>query len=120
MRTIALDATRDFDLTARTLTLVEGAPAVAQRLRGRMRLWRGAWFGDLRVGTLSAAFMGAKGGARLAEATLRAAAATCPGVASLESFTFRYTASARAAVVAFRARTGDGAVVEDGGFTVGA
>lgn len=120
MRAIALDASGDFDLTTRTLTLVEGAPAVAQRLRGRLRMWKGSWFGDTSIGTLSNAFMGAKGKEKLAESTLRASAASCPGVAALESFAFRYTGATRSATVAFRARATDGAVVEDGGFRVGA
>ena len=121
MRSLALDATTgDLLLTAGRLTLVEGAEAVAQRLRGRLTLWAGEWFADTSLGVPFLSFLGVKGAAALAESTRRRAITTCPGVAALETFTMTVDGGARSAVIAFRARTTDGDVIEDGGFRVGA
>jgi hypothetical protein len=123
VRTLALDPlTGDLALTAGRLTLVEGAEAVAQRLEGRLSLWLGSWFADLAVGVPFLDFLGQKNADALAEATLRRAILTCPGVTSLESFTFTVDRNARSATVTFRARTVAGRTVttDDGGFRVGA
>ncbi|MBP6829465.1 MAG: hypothetical protein KA978_01715 [Deltaproteobacteria bacterium] len=121
MRSLALDPTTgDLLLTAGRLTLVEGVEAVAQRIKGRLTLWAGEWFADTSLGIPFLSFLGAKGGEKLAESTLRRAILSCPGVASLESFSFTADARTRSAVIAFRVRTTDGQVVEDGGFRVGA
>lgn len=122
MRTLALDPlTGDLALTAGRLTLVEGARAVAQRLEGRLSLWAESWFADLAVGVPFLDFLGQKGTEALAEATLRRAILTCPGVTSLESFTFAVDRSARRATATFRARTLAGRTIttDDGGFRVG-
>lgn len=122
MRTLALDpATGDLALTAGRLTLVEGAEAVAQRLRGRLALWAGEWFGDTAVGIPYLTFLGQKGAEQVAEAALRRAILTCPGVAALEAFTLVLDGRTRSAVLTFRARTiaGRAIVTDDGGFRVG-
>ena len=120
MRSLALDPTTgDLLLTAGRLSLVEGVDAIAQRIQGRLALWAGEWFADTSIGVPFLTFLGAKGGEKLAESSLRRAILTCPGVASLESFGFTFDARSRSAVVAFRAKTADGQVVEDGGFRVG-
>jgi hypothetical protein len=123
VRTLALDPlTGDLALTAGRLTLVEGAHAVAQRLEGRLSLWLGSWFADLAIGVPFLSFLGQKGAEALAEATLRRAILTCPGVTSLESFTSTVDRAARAATATFRARSVDGRtiVTDDGGFRIGA
>lgn len=121
MRALALHPTTgDLLLTAGRLTLVEGVDAIAQRLRGRLTLWAGEWFADTSVGVPFLSFLGVKGAASVAESTLRRAILTCPGVATLETFTMTVEAATRSAVIAFRARTVDGDVIEDGGFRVGA
>lgn len=123
MRSLALDPTTgDLLLTAGRLTLVEGAAAIAQRLDGRLSLWAGEWFADTSLGVPFLTFLGVKGAAALAEASLRRAILSCPGVAALEMFTFT-ASSDRSAVVTFRARTATGEILpgfEDGGFRVGA
>lgn len=116
MRALALDDDGDLDLSSGTVTLVSGVDAVAQRIRGRLRLWRGEWFADLTVGVPCLTFLGQKNAAGRAESVLRQAIANCPGVASLLSFSLAFDAAARHATVVFRARTTDGQVVEDGGF----
>lgn len=123
MRSLALDPTTgDLLLTAGRLTLVEGAAAIAQRLDGRLSLWAGEWFADTSLGVPFLTFLGVKGAAALAEASLRRAILSCPGVAALETFTFT-ARSDRSAVVTFRARAATGEILpgfEDGGFRVGA
>lgn len=123
MRSLALDPTTgDLLLTAGRLTLVEGAAAIAQRLDGRLSLWAGEWFADTSLGVPFLTFLGVKGAAALAEASLRRAILSCPGVAALETFTFT-ASSDRSAVVTFRARAATGEILpgfEDGGFRVGA
>lgn len=128
MRSLALDpVTGDLLLAGGRLTLVEGAVAVAQRLRGRLSLWAGEWFADTAVGIPFLSFLGQKGGQTLAESTLRRAILTCPGVASLEAFAMTLDSPARAARVTFTARSTAGAAItdrdltgDDGGFRVGA
>lgn len=123
MRSLALDPiTGDLALSgaggAARLTLVSGADAVAQRIRGRVRLWLGEWFLDTSVGVPYLTMLGRKGGERYVEATLRRVIASSPGVAALESFTLTFDAPSRSASIAFRARATDGAVIEDSGFRV--
>ncbi|MCX6027663.1 MAG: hypothetical protein NTY23_15690 [Chloroflexi bacterium] len=122
MRALALDADGDLALTSvrggLRLTLVEGPEAIAQRIRGRIRLWLGDWFLDTSIGVPYLQILGQKNAAAFAEATLRRVILTTPGVAGLDTFSFALTAD-RSATVAFRARSTDGAVVEDGGFRVG-
>lgn len=123
MRSLALDPiTGDLALTSvgggQRLALVEGADAVAQRLRARLRLWRGEWFLDGSIGIPFLQILGLKNTRTFAEATLRRAITTCPGVAGLDSFTLTVGAD-RAMTVAFRARATDGTAIEDNGFRVG-
>lgn len=119
VRALALDpVTGDFARTAGRLTLVEGAAAVAQQLRGHVALWLGEWFGDTSIGVAFLAFLGQKGAQRLAEASLRQAVVTCPGVASLEDFALTALGD-RSATVALRVKTTSGAYIDDF-FRVGA
>lgn len=120
MRDLALDP-----LTGRVLLeggrarLTEpGAEAVGQRLRLRLSLWQGEYVLDRDVGIPALSVILAKGRAALAEALLRRAITTCPGVASLGSFSFDVDRSSRAASVAFDARTIDGEPVSLDAFRV--
>lgn len=110
MRDLALDP-----LTGRVLLeggrarLTEpGAEAVGQRLRLRLNLWQGEFVLDREVGIPALSVVLAKGRVALAEALLRRAIATCPGVASLGSFSLDLDRTTRHASVAFDARTLDG------------
>jgi len=119
MRTLALNpTTNDLLITAGALALVDGVSAVRQRLEGRLSLWRGEWVADLEVGVPFLSFLGVKGATALAEGTLRRSITTCPGVASLESFSLVGGAD-RAATLSFRVRTDVGAFVDVGAFRVG-
>jgi hypothetical protein len=108
VQALALDPLTGDLLTAGGLSLVEGVDAVAQRLRGRIRFWRGEWFADTSIGIPYGAIFAQKGGERVAEAALRSAITTCPGVGQLLDFTQTLDRATRHASVRFRARTVDG------------
>ena len=80
-----------------------------QRDLTRWALQRGrcALFADTGLGIPYAQILGQKGGDRVAEAALRSAITTCPGVSALLDFALTLD-RARHAVVTFRARTVDG------------
>ncbi len=95
-----------------------GAEAVGQRLRFRLSLWQGEYVLDRAVGIPALSVILAKGRTALAEALLRRAIATCPGVASLRSFSLDLDRATRASSVAFDARTIDGEPVTLDAFRV--
>lgn len=102
MRTLALDpATGDLALSGGRPTIVSGSSAVAQRLRMRLKLWRGEWALDTQVGFPWQRIFGVKGVERLTETLLRQAITSCPGVKSLDRFTFGVNPSTRAATLTF-------------------
>lgn len=116
MRTLALDpSTGDLALSAGRLTLVSGADAVAQRLRVRLKLWRGEWILDRGVGFPWQRVLGEKDTARLAESLLREAIVTCPGVRSLDRFAFTVDPTTRRASLTFAvtATTGEPVTIAD-------
>lgn len=85
MRTLALDpVTGDLSISSGRPALVEGADAVAQKLRLRLSIWQGEWFADTTIGVPFRRFLGVPGAQVLAEAILRRAIATCPGVARVD------------------------------------
>lgn len=120
MRTLALDlVTGDLAISNGRVQLVEGVDAVAQKLRMRLRLWQGEWHRDRRIGVPFQRFLGQKGAAPIAEATLRRAISTCPGVRALVEFSFTLDRSARAASVSFRATSIDGEPITVTDFVAG-
>lgn len=123
MRDLALDADGDLELTsgAARLTDVESGENVQQRLRVRLRLWQGDYVLDQRVGVPFRRWLGRKGAdsVALADAVLRRAVATCPGVKRLDSFSFALDPSTRVATVAFEVTTDTGAPVADNVFLEG-
>ena len=121
MRTLALDlVTGDLRLDAGSLVVIDGADALAQRIRCRVRLWLGEWFADTAIGVPWQQILGTKNAQSFAEATLRRVVATCPGVSHVDAFSFAFDGPRRAASVSFRVTATDGTVVEDGGFRVDA
>lgn len=84
---------------------MSGSAAVAQRLRMRLRLWRGEWALDTQVGFPWQRVFGLKGVERLTETLLRLAITSCPGVKSLDRFTFAVNPSTRAATLTFTVTT---------------
>lgn len=123
MRTLALDDTGDLAFTSvaglKRLSLVTGADALRQRVCSRLRLWAGTWFGDTTIGVPYRGWLGEKGREAFAEATLRRAIATCPGVAALEQFEVVFDAIARSFSCSFRVRGADGSWFDERGFVAG-
>jgi hypothetical protein len=124
VRDLALDADGDLELTDGALRLTSTADGenVAQRLRVRLRLWRGDYVMDTRVGIPFRRWLGQKGAAavELAEAVLRRAVATCPGVGRVNAFTFALDGATRRAAVDFEVTTDTGAAVASSVFVEGA
>ena len=121
MRDLALDpVTGDLVLTAGRLRLTEPGPeSVAQRLRLRLKLWRGEWFDDQTVGIPYLTLVFGKVPQSQVEALLRAAILSCPGVATLLSFVLTVSPE-RVASLTFSVRAVDGGVVDINDFSVGA
>lgn len=121
MRDLALDpATGDLAITAGRLALTEGTGARVQRLRLRLALWRGEYVFDRAKGVPYTDLLARKGAGPLLEATLRQAAATCPGIAALKAFGMTQDARARTAAVSLVARADTGEPVTLEAFEVAA
>jgi hypothetical protein len=120
VRALALDpATGDLLVSRGRLEVVTGSAALRQRLQMRLRLWAGEWFADTSVGVPWLLFLGVKGAQALAESTLRRAITTCPGVASLDAFTFTLNTRTRAATLSFRVTAATGDVLAFSDFVAG-
>lgn len=124
MRDLALDADGDLELTAGAARLTDAASGenVQQRLQVRLRLWQGDYVLDTRIGIPFRRWLGRKGqeSVALADAVLRRAVATCPGVGRLDSFSFALDPSTRVAAVAFEVTTDTGVPVSSNVFLEGA
>lgn len=109
MRCLALDPTTgDLAVFAGRLLLLSGADAVAQRLRGRLGLWRGEWVLDRSVGVPYLGRVLGNVSEAAAAAILRETVTSCPGVGSLEAFAFVVDAASRTATLTLRVLTTDG------------
>lgn len=110
MRDLALDpATGDLAISGGRLRLTEpGAESVAQKLRVRLRLFRGEWFMDTSVGVPYYTDVLGRHPLSAVEALLRQAIVTCPGVLGLDSFVFAVGAD-RVATLTFTVRAVDAA-----------
>lgn len=119
MRDAALDpVTGDLLIVnhAARLTAV-GSESVRQRLKIRLQLWRGEYPLDLTIGIPYRQFIGQKGALDRLRTVLRNAAATCPGIASLDTFTVTLGRD-RVARVTLSARTITGEPVTLADFVV--
>jgi hypothetical protein len=126
VRDLAIDPiSGDLSVVNGAASLTSGAQAVAQRLKIRLGLWQGEYQLDQRVGIPYASLLGTKdtvarpGGPARLESILRAAARSCPGIASLDAFRMDLTPD-RHATVTLSARTIDGEPVSLAAFDVGA
>jgi len=80
-----------------TQTLTE---EVAQQLYIRFRMFQGEWFNDPTIGTpWFQSILGQKTPAGIVEQILKRVVTTCPGVASLLTFSFKPLSGRRAEVV---------------------
>lgn len=99
---------------ALTQTLSE---EVAQLLYTRFRFFQGEWFLDESVGVpWYQSILGQKQSAAVVSQILRNVVATCPGVASVDSFSLA-TQPDRSAVVRFSCTLSDGTVLKSSDFT---
>lgn len=127
MRDIALDpVTGDLALevsggaTRLRLTDPTTGEATRQRLYLRLSLWQGEYEIDTRQGIPYHLFLGRKGTEAVFGATLRQAAATCPGVDAVTAFALAVDPATRAATLdPFEVRAVTGDVVDLGGFVAG-
>lgn len=101
------------------LVLVDGPDAVAQHLRGRLRIFLGEWFLDERVGFpyFRDVFIKNPNHASILSSLRRTITGT-PGISSVDELTMAVDASRRA-VVSFRARLSDGGELAFGDFILG-
>lgn len=81
-------------------------------------MWSGEWFADTSVGVPWGSILGAKGAQAFAEATLRRAILSCPGVASLDRFAIALNAE-RHATVTFAVTTTAGEPLTISDFVAG-
>lgn len=81
---LALDAAGDLDLRDGRLRLIKGPEALIQRLRCRLRIFRGDWFLDDTWGLpWFQSILGRSRGLVAVRSVLRQAVLTTPGVASV-------------------------------------
>jgi len=120
MRDIYIDpVTGDLGISGGKMRLTEpGGEASSQRLRVRLRQWRGDYILDLRVGMPYVDYLGQKAVERRFREMLRRSVVTCPGIASLDSFALTVE-SDRTAFVDLEAQALDGTPVDLSGFIVG-
>ena len=88
------------------------APATAQRLQTRLRLFQGEYFLDTQIGVpYLQSILGKKGAQDVADAAIKSTALGCPNIASLEEYTSS-TNSARHYTATMVATTAQGVQVE--------
>lgn len=115
MTDFALDpATGDVDLSRDDLYFVTGADAVAQHLQIRLRVFKGEWFFDTRVGIpyYSQIFVKNPNLAAI-QTVFRRAITSTPGVDSLERIDSQFDASTREYTLTFSALLAGETVARD-------
>ncbi len=114
MADLLLDTTTgDLDLTSGGLELVDGADAVAQHLRIRLRTVLGSWFLDTRIGVPYFERILVKNpDTNLVRRILNEAIVDTPGVSEVRDFNLDYDGATRIATVTFVAVTDLGETLE--------
>ena len=111
MRDLALDpATGDLLVSNGScrLTVANSPEAVGQRLRIRLARWKGENVLNADDGFPYLDLLGVPGAIDLFTRKLRECAATCPGIASIDSFSVAVDPTTRTAAVTLRGRTTGG------------
>lgn len=112
------ETTNDLAVEGNELVLITGADEVEQRLRNRLRMYRGEWFLDTLRGVPYRQTVLAKGMSleRIA-AAIKREILTTSGVLALLSYDQSFDSAQRNLTVSFQVQATDGAVVEiDGVF----
>lgn len=123
MRQLALDPTTG-DLLVESgktrLTAADAPETFGQRLQIRLALWQGEYGPDINQGIPYADLLGVKGASDRLQRTLRKAALTSPGVASLVSFPFVLGSDRVARVNGLQAKSITGEPITLDAFVAGA
>lgn len=113
MTEIKLDDDNDLAVENNSLVLIAGADEVTQRLRSRLRMWRGEWFLDLTRGVPYRQEIFVKGNApSRIQAAIQKEIATVSGVQELLEYSQDIDTATRALSVTFKARATDGIIIE--------
>lgn len=113
MPTLKLDPlTHDLAISNNKLSLISGADEVTQRLRSRLKMFRGEWFLDLNKGVPYRTEVFVKGISteRIASAIKREILTT-PGVLQLLSYSQSLDGASRLLSVDFQVLTSDGEII---------
>lgn len=103
----------DLDLTGEQLSIVTGDDAIVQHLSVRLRLFKGEWFLDLRVGIPYYDSILIKNPDLVAiRSIFRRAILTTPGIASLDALDTEFDAANRRLTVTFTAIKDDGETLD--------
>lgn len=95
--------TGDLDLSTGDIQIVDGAEAVAQHVRIRLRFLFGEWFLDRRLGVpYFQSILIKNPGTNVVRRILRQVVAETPGVEELREFTTTYDGLTRALTVRFQ------------------
>lgn len=102
---LALDAVGDLDLRDGRLRLIKGPEALIQRLRCRLRIFRGDWFLDTSWGLpWFQSILGRSRGQVAVRSVLRQAVLTTPGVVSVDSMKLQHDRELRRMSVSAQVR----------------
>jgi hypothetical protein len=103
---LKLDKSGDLLFERGNIALVTGAAEIAQKLKVRYRFFLGEWYLDTRLGVPWIQTIFATGTPdELVRSKLMEVAVKCPGVASVEEFTYTRDRTRRQLVVTFQARS---------------
>jgi hypothetical protein len=113
MSLFALGDDHDLLITANHWTLLTGADEVVQRLRSRLRAFRGEWFLNPNVGVpyYTEVFIKGISKSRI-DAAFKREIITTPGVLELLSYDSAVDSATRSLTITFSARVTDGVVVD--------
>lgn len=103
----------DLDLTGEQLSIVDGDDAIIQHLLIRLRLFKGEWFLDTRVGVPYYDSILVKNPNLVAiRSIFRNAILSTPGIASLDTLETSFDAATRKLTVTFSAIKDDGGTLD--------
>lgn len=103
----------DLDIDGAAMSIVDGDDALLQHLLIRLRLFKGEWFLDERVGVPYYDSILIKNPDLVAiRSIFRQAILTTPGIASLDALTTSYDSTTRTLTVTFTAVKDDGGTLD--------
>lgn len=114
MATLETDPiTNDLVLKNNSLSVIAGADEVAQRIRARLRMFRGEWFLNLKKGMPFYEIIFAKGSTdETIASAIKREILTVPGVLELLRYSQSIDSKTRQLVVDFQVKVTDGAILD--------